>query len=90
MEDFDEKVRRNVNWDEEKKHKRRLDESKDESSNAEAEEGKDYYPYPSTLILWALSPDDTSTEWFRLIESDSFSKAYADKEKYKEILNQND
>lgn len=91
MEDFDEKVRSKLNWDEENKQKnKQKNKLKKNSEVAEAEEGKNYYPYPSTLLLWALSPDDTSTEWFRILESDSFSKAYEDKEKYKEILNQND
>ena len=56
----------------------------------DGDEDNQYYPYPSTLLLWSLAPDDSSAEWFRLIDSEFFQDAYEDKEKYKEIINPKD
>lgn len=97
MEDFDEKVRSQLVYEEEQlaKHKRKDDKrfGKHKTENVISEPDgpkKEYFSYPSSLLLWALSPDDSSTEWFRLLDSDYFKEAYEEKEKYKEILNQND
>lgn len=86
MEDFDEKVRTQLVYEEEKKAKNQ----KKESDLTDSKEKCDYFPYASTLLLWALSPDDSSAEWFRIIDSAYFREALEDKDIYKEILNQND
>lgn len=105
MEDFDENVRRQRVYAEGKdwlKKKFGVVASQDEADaetvgNQEASDavrtdnhGKVYFPYPSTLLLWALADDDSSTEWFRLLDSDFFAESYNDKEIYKEILNPDD
>lgn len=82
MEDFDEKIRIQRVYDEEQKVKGRKPVEKDG--------GNEYIPFTSTLLLWALSDDDSSAEWFRLLDSNHFREALDDKESYKEILNQND
>ena len=46
--------------------------------------------YRSSLILWAVMPDDNSGQWLNIFPSDHFSKAYLDREKYREVLNTND
>lgn len=99
MEDFDEKVRVQLVYEEEKNAKNKIKKSGKNNKSASTdtqeihekpEENKKYISYPSSLLLWALSPDDSSAEWFRLLDSDFFHEAYEEKEKYKEILNQND
>lgn len=92
MEDFDEKVRSQLVYEEEQiaKNKKHGKKQAEVSHDAEQEYRPESRPYPSSLLLWALSPDDSSTEWFRLLDSDYFKEAYEEKEKYKEILNQND
>lgn len=93
MEDFDQNVRNNlVTGAKEKEMAKNSRGHVNRESEVEPSkyEGK-YQSYPSSLLLWALSPDDTSTEWFRLLDdSEFFKEAYDEKEKYKEILNQND
>lgn len=44
----------------------------------------------SSISLWALCPDDTSTEWFRLFDSQKFKELFEIRETYRKILNQND
>lgn len=44
----------------------------------------------SSISLWALCPEDNSTEWFKLIDAEDYQEARAKKEIYKNILNQND
>jgi hypothetical protein len=44
----------------------------------------------SSISLWALCPDDTSSEWFRLIDAQDFKEAFEMRETYRKILNQND
>ena len=45
----------------------------------------------SSIALWALCPeDDISSEWFRLFDSKKFEEAFAMRETYRKILNQND
>ncbi len=50
----------------------------------------DYSPHPSSLLLWALTSYDSSTDWLRLFDTRFFDKAYEDKNIYRRILNQND
>lgn len=49
-----------------------------------------YIPHISSLLLWALCPDDTSSVWLRLFEAEHFAKAYSERTIYREILNQDD
>lgn len=98
-EDFDEKARRQLVYEAEEKAKL---EKKNKTQKAvvkiapnpnvsvNPEERTHYIPYTSSLLLWALCPDDSSAEWFRLFESEFFAEAYADKNIYRKILNQND
>ena len=60
-----------------------------EEANVQKEDIQ-YTPKTSSLLLWALCPDDSSSEWFRLFDSEFFAEAYADKNIFREILNQND
>lgn len=92
-EDFDEKVRKQCVYEEEikvtgkKKANRSMEEEK---IRKEHHEGENYIPKTSSLLLWALCPDDSSSEWFKLFNSEFFAEAYSDKNTYREILNQND
>ena len=93
-EDFDEKIRRQRVYDEEiksktgkKKSYRSMDEEKVHKEHAD---GQKYVRKTSSLLLWALCPDDSSSEWFRLFNSEFFAEAYADKNVFRRILNQND
>jgi hypothetical protein len=100
MEDFDEKVRRQLVYEaecendkkEKDEHKKLLHQLLSKTSTQIGANGsnKQYTPRPSSLLLWALCPNDSSSEWFRLFKSDFFTEAYRDKTIYREILNQND
>lgn len=103
MEDFDDKIRKQLVYDAEmedkaekekakRKNKKQILQSTDEASTQPDtnEKKKQYVPRPSSLLLWALCPDDSSSEWFRLFDSDFFTESYNDKTIYREILNQND
>ena len=61
-----------------------------EKIKKEHPEGMDYHPRTSSLLLWSLCPDDSSSEWFRLFDSEFFAEAYEDKNVYRQFLNQND
>lgn len=100
-EDFDEKIRAQRVFEDEKKSKEQKGKGKKknrtltvEQAIEEARQAKDnariYKPHKSTLLLWALCPDDSSSEWFRLIDAAFFADAYRDKQIYREILNKND
>ena len=94
-EDFDEKARRNLIYEEEVKAKKGESKYKyrsmqEEKIKKEHEEGLKYHPRTSSLLLWALCPDDSSSEWFRLFDSEFFAEAYDDKNIYRKTLNQND
>lgn len=49
-----------------------------------------YEPCNSSLILWAVCPDENSSAWLKLFTSEHFGRAFEDREKYREVLNQND
>lgn len=94
-EDFDEKVRRSLVYDEEMKAKKGEGKAKyrfmqEEKVKKPHEEGLKYHPRTSSLLLWSLCPDDSSSEWFRLFDSEFFAEAYDEKNVYRKILNQND
>ena len=94
-EDFDEKIRRQKVYEEEIKYRgkkgkashRSMEEEKIQKEHAE---DQIYQRNISSLLLWALCPDDSSSEWFRLFDSEFFAEAYADKNIFRKILNQND
>ena len=92
-EDFDEKVHRQMVYEAEvsakDKKKRQRPTSVDEALRQERSEGV-YTPRTSSLLLWALCPDDSSSDWFRLFNSDFFVEAYSDKNIYRKELNKND
>jgi len=44
----------------------------------------------SSISLWALCPDDTSSEWFRLFDPRKYKEAFDIRETFRKILNQND
>lgn len=44
----------------------------------------------SSIILWAVCPDDNSGEWLKLFDGRNFSKAYEVRKQFRKILNQND
>lgn len=94
-EDFDEKIRRLCVYEEEIKSASRKGKSiyrsmEEEKVKKEHPDGLVYVPKTSSLLLWALCPDDSSSEWFRLFDSEFFAEAYADKNIFRKILNQND
>lgn len=92
MEDFDEKVRTQMIYEEEVKSKGKTKAKalQAELANVVEDTNPEYFPYASTLLLWALAPDDSSAEWFRIIDTAHFGEALKDKEIYKGILNQKD
>ena len=49
-----------------------------------------YKPDMSALILWAICPDDTSSEWLKLFDPSHFAEAYRDRQAIREIMNQED
>lgn len=49
-----------------------------------------YKPDISALILWAICPDDTSSEWLKLFDPSHFAEAYRDRQTIREIMNQED
>ena len=49
-----------------------------------------YEPDMSALILWAICPDDTSSEWLKLFDPSHFAEAYRDRQAIREIMNQED
>lgn len=44
----------------------------------------------SSLILWAICPNDNSSEWLRLFDAERFSESYEYRNIFRRILNQND
>lgn len=94
-EDFDEKIRRQRVYEEEikvakKKCKETYRSTEEANEEKEHPDGLVYVPKISSLLLWALCPDDSSSEWFRLFDSEFFAEAYEDKNTFRKILNQND
>lgn len=103
LEDFDMSVRKTLNFEEEERQKRyeELEKKrqqrttdnqqlmKEKQKLEESKIGK-YTPQISSLILWAVCPNDTSGVWLKLFPALHFSEAYKDRIKIREILNQND
>lgn len=97
-EDFDQMIREERIFQDEqraKENKKRKNEKlyagklKDEDLQSMKEE-KPYILHTSSLILWAVCPNDNSSEWLNLFEAEHFSEAYNDRNTYREFLNKND
>ena len=87
-EDFDEKIRNErVAGVKQKKIEYATQYDALNQTKTKKKLGAVYKPRTSSLLLWALCPDDSSSLWFRLFDSDFFVEAYHDKNIYREILN---
>ena len=98
-EDFDQMIREERIFQDEqraKENKKRKNEKlyagklKDEDLQPTTMVETPYILHTSSLILWAVCPDDNSSEWLKLFEAEHFSEAYNDRNTYREILNKND
>lgn len=94
-EDFDEEMRRQRIYEEEMKAKKKMAregqkkqdlKEEEESVNRQDEKGIS----TSSLILWAICPDDNSSEWLKLFEAERFSESYKYRNTFRSILNKND
>ena len=56
----------------------------------EATKPAQYKPDISALILWAICPDDTSSEWLKLFDPSHFAEAYKDRQVIREEMNKED
>lgn len=56
----------------------------------EAPKPAQYKPDISALILWAICPDDTSSEWLKLFDPSHFAEAYKDRQVIREEMNKED
>jgi hypothetical protein len=97
-EDFDKSIREMRNYKEEQKakeEKKKKDEmlysgKMNEVDSQTKTEETPYIPHISSLILWAVCPDDNSSEWLQLFEADHFLEALDNRNTYREKLNKND
>ena len=102
-EDFDQSIREERIFDAEQtaKERKRKEKAKrdnsvkpqtdeDTTTTPSAVEEKPYVPQISSLILWSVCPDDTSSEWLRLFDASHFSMAYKDRNIIRESLNKED
>ena len=93
-EDFDQEMRRLRIYEEEIKAKNKM--TRDGRKNPDT--SKPVEPTvnlrkdlsTSSLILWAICPDDNSSEWLKLFEAERFSESYTYRNIFRRILNQND
>ena len=99
-EDFDQSIRNvRVFADEQKaqneqqkrgRRSRAIVPNEPEVTTEEAFNPAPYKPDMSALILWAICPDDTSSEWLKLFDPSHFAEAYRDRQAIREIMNQED
>lgn len=98
-EDFDQSIRnlrvfadeQKARKEREKNKKRKMEPETDELPVLdEAPQPAPYEPEISALILWAVCPDDTSNEWLKLFDPSHFAEAFADRQKIRQIMNQED
>ena len=93
-EDFDQEMRRIRIYEEEQKAKKRMadPEKKTIETTAEtsAEDTTNKAIPTSSLILWAICPDDNSGEWLKLFEASNFSEAYKYRNTFRRIMNPQD
>ena len=98
-EDFDSEVRAIVNFEAEQA-KRQAEELQEQRlrggaaaaavASAAKEEAEPYQRVLSSLFLWAVCPNDNSSEWLQLIQKGYFRKAYDERQAIREIMNQDD
>ncbi len=98
-EDFDSEERAVVNFEAEQAKAAEVAEKERTMRNGgvkkvvkEAVEEK-IVPYErnlSSLMLWAVCPDDNSSEWLNLFDVHNFRKAFDERQTVREIMNQDD
>ena len=93
-EDFDQSIRNvRVFADEQKAKKEQKKNGKPkepEVTTEEAPQPEPYKPDMSALILWAICPDDTSSEWLKLFNPSHFAEAYKDRQAIRKVMNKED
>lgn len=100
-EDFDQSIRNMRVFEDEQKAKKKqekidrrrriiLPEAEQEVQIDEAPQSEPYKPEISALILWAICPDDTSSEWLKLFDPSHFAEAFNDRQRIRKIMNQED
>lgn len=96
-EDFDQEMRRERIYVEEMKAKKKQKEKemkgKGQKPKPEPEQPEEQMKGSipiSSLILWAICPDDNSSEWLKLFEAERFSESYQYRNIFRRVLNQND
>ena len=97
-EDFDKSIREQRNFQDEQKAKEEKKKNEEmlysgqmnEVDSQPKTEKTPYIPHISSLILWAVCPDDNSSEWLQLFEADHFLEALDNRNTYREKLNKND
>ena len=93
-EDFDQEMREERVYTDEAKAKQKKEHTQKKRNGENVgeykEEVKEYERILSSLILWAVSPDDNSNEWLNLFNAEHFSKAYEERNEFRKVLNQND
>ena len=98
-EDFDQTIRNIRVFEDEQKAKKEKEKNKKRINNIDADvipaineapQTAPYNPEISALILWAICPDDTSNEWFKLFDPSHFAEAFNDRQRIRKIMNQED
>lgn len=97
-EDFDSEVRALVNFEAEQAEQAKKAEMEAAKKNAEEpkktkEKKEKVVPYKrtlSSLMLWAVCPNDNSSEWLQLFDMDNFQKAWKERQVIREIMNTDD
>ena len=100
-EDFDQMIRNVRVFEDEQKAKKKQDKTDHRRRVAAAEaepvavaedtpQPVPYKPEISALILWAICPDDTSSEWLKLFAPGHFAEAFNDRQRIRKIMNQED
>ena len=91
-EDFDQSIRNVRVFADEQKAKKEQKKKKGEPEviTEDTLQPVPYKPDMSALILWAICPDDTSSEWLKLFDPSHFAEAYNDRQRIRKIMNQED
>lgn len=96
-EDFDMKIREKRIYEDEvkaqqkkKREEQQRNTGKEVTEEVKLKEDTEYVRCRSSLILWAVCPDDQSSEWLKLFDPNHFGEAYKERNKFRAVLNQND